>query len=619
MTNTSELINTLTNLTADHGMDAAIHAPGEKSLNYNQLRAQMLYCVNVLNSLSIKASSRVAVILPNGPEMATCCLGVMASAICAPLNPGYNESDFRFYLEDLDASIVIIPYGSNSKAKKIAEKSGIHVLELISDNHLNAGEFHFAEYDDVTSNVVPIPLAESTALILHTSGTTSRPKIVPLSHKNLYTSACNVSSSLLLNNNDSCLNVMPLFHIHGIVAALLAPLVSEGSVICTPGFNDNNFLQWISEYQPSWYTAVPTIHQSVLKLSDEYHAINENHQFRFIRSSSSALPPATLNALQKMFNTPVIEAYGMTEAAHQMTCNPLQDGKQKNSSVGLQAGPEVAIMNTHNELLDIGETGEIVIRGNNVFCGYENNEKANKESFSSGWFRTGDQGYFDKDGYLFISGRLKEIINRGGEKISPREIDEVLTEHPFVLQAVAFSLPHESLGEDIAAAVVLKPNQKMTEQMLRFYLFDKLSDFKVPSKVIFLDEIPKGATGKIQRLKMAELLADYLQEKHIAPVTDIQRYLSNIFHEVLNIDPIGCTDNFFTIGGDSLQATQVISRVNAYYDIDLPIPFLFRYPSITELSSQIESALQNQEEAMAQLVTEIENLSDEEIERLLNE
>jgi acyl-CoA synthetase (AMP-forming)/AMP-acid ligase II len=343
-------------------------------------------------------------------------------------------------------------------------------------------------------------MTEDIALVLHTSGTTSRPKIVPLSHANVCASAVHISKSLLLTADDRCLNIMPLFHIHGLMAAVLASLAVGGNVYCTPGFNAMKVFGWLNEAQPTWYTAVPTMHQAILARAERNRGIVAKSNLRFIRSSSSSLPPNVMAELEKTFKCPVIESYGMTEAAHQMSSNPLPPNPRKAGSVGLPAGPEIAIMDNDGSLLANGSIGEIVIRGPNVSLGYEANPKANEAAFTHGWFRTGDQGQMDADGYLRITGRLKEIINRGGEKISPREVDEVLLQHPSVAQAVTFAIPDPKLGEEVGVAIVLKEGQTLDKQAVKDFASSKLASFKIPRTILFVDEIPKGATGKLVRL-----------------------------------------------------------------------------------------------------------------------
>ncbi|MEC8289088.1 MAG: AMP-binding protein, partial [Pseudomonadota bacterium] len=322
-------------------------------------------------------------------------------------------------------------------------------------------------------------------------------------------SAGHIAESLKLVAEDRCMNIMPLFHIHGLIAAVLSSLGAGASVHCAPGFNALRVFSWLDEIEPSWYTAVPTMHQAILsRASRNTESVGRARaNLRLIRSSSSSLPPQVMKELEDTFDVPVVEAYGMTEAAHQMACNPLPPATRKPGSVGIAAGPEVAIMDeSDSKLIEIGKVGEIVIRGPNVTPGYENNPEANASSFTDGWFRTGDQGVMDEEGYILITGRLKEIINRGGEKISPREVDEVLMDHPAVAQAVTFAMPHDKLGEEVAAAIVLREGELAEESDVRDFVSRHLADFKVPRRVLVLDEIPKGATGKLQRIGLAEKL-----------------------------------------------------------------------------------------------------------------
>jgi oxalate---CoA ligase len=488
-----------------HDDAVAIAAHGAPPLTYAALRALIDRSVRSLNELGVGRGDRVGIVLPNGPEMATAFLCVASAAASAPLNPAYKQDEFEFYLEDLKAKALIVEAGSETPALRAAEKLGVAVITLAPEPQAGAGAFRLS--GSVTSAAArPGPAEpEDVALILHTSGTTSRPKIVPLSHANIWTSARNIATTLELSANDRALNVMPLFHIHGLIAGLLAPLSRGGSVFCTPGFNALKFFAEMEEAKPTWYTAVPTMHQTVLTRAGRHKDVIARHPLRFVRSSSASLPPTVIGELEAAFKCPVIEAYGMTEAAHQMASNPL-NGIRKPGSVGLAAGPEVAIMDEKGRLLDRGEIGEVVIRGENVTAGYESNPKANGEAFVEGWFRTGDQGVIDADGYLSLTGRLKEIINRGGEKISPREVDEALMDHPAVLQAVAFAVPHPMLGEDVGAAVVLREGLTATEQELGAFLSERLAAFKTPRKILFLAEIPKGATGKLQRIGLAQKL-----------------------------------------------------------------------------------------------------------------
>jgi acyl-CoA synthetase (AMP-forming)/AMP-acid ligase II len=481
----------------------AIRAPGRPALSYAGLRDLAAATMARLNSIGIGRNDRVAIVLPNGPEMAAAFIAIGAGATTAPLNPAYRADEFNFYLTDLKAKALVVQKGVATEARDVAAKLGVAVLELVPGDL--AGSFTLEGGAPAQAAQPGAAEAGDIALVLHTSGTTARPKIVPLSQANICASARHIGATLSLSPADACLNIMPLFHIHGLIAAVLSSLGAGGAVICTPGFDALRFFRLLDEERPSWYTAVPTMHQTILTRADRNAEIIERAKLRFIRSSSASLPGPVMEQLEAVFGCPLVESYGMTEASHQMASNPLA-GPRKPGSVGQAAGPEVAIMDDDGKILQQGEIGEVVIRGPNVTAGYEANPDANAKAFTNGWFRTGDQGAFDAEGYLTLTGRLKELINRGGEKVSPLEVDGVLSAHPAVAQALTFAMPHAKLGEEVAAAVVLREGAACTERELRDFAAQQLADFKVPRKVVFLPEIPKGATGKLMRIGLAEKL-----------------------------------------------------------------------------------------------------------------
>jgi len=565
----------------------AITAPGRSPLTYGQLHALSTSTLGRLNAATINRGDRIAMVLPNGPEMAAAFLSVAAGASAAPLNPAYQAAEFEFYLSDLKAKALMIQTDMDSPARAAAKKLSIPIIELLPLADQAAGSFTLSGESAATAHP-SYSTPNDEALVLHTSGTTSRPKIVPLSQQNICASAHNIAATLALTTEDLCLNIMPLFHIHGLMAAVMASLAAGAGVICSTGFDRDRFFDWLKQCRPTWYTAVPTMHMAILEAADDHRDIIAETPLRFIRSSSASLPPQVMKRLEHVFKAPLIEAYGMTEAAHQIASNPLPPAARKPGSVGLSAGPEVAIMDAACSILTPGETGEIVIRGDNVTAGYESNPEANGQAYAHGWLRTGDQGRLDQDGYLHITGRLKEIINRGGEKVSPREVDEALLEDPEVVQAVTFAVPHASLGEDIAAAVVVKDKAGLTGNALRQGLFGRLADFKIPNKIIIVTEIPKGPTGKIQRIGLADKLAHELQDGYTAPRSALETSLAAIFAEALGTEsPIGIHDNFFSAGGDSLSGARVIDRIRERLCCELPVTALFRLPTIAELSGEV--------------------------------
>ncbi len=577
---------------------AAILGLAAKPLTFGGLDQLISRTLERLNTLGIGRKETVAIVLPNGPLMATAFLSISSAATCAPLNPGYTAAEFEFYLNDLRPRALIVQAALPSPARDVARARGIPLLELQPAEDQPAGVFTLQGGDNgIPASAGPTRTGD-VALLLHTSGTTSRPKIVPLTHKNLCASARSIVRSLQLGEADRCLNIMPLFHIHGLVAALLASLMAGASVACTQGFLAPEFFEWLETFEPTWYTAVPSMHQAILARADSNRGILEGSRLRLIRSCSSPLAPKVMHDLEAAFHVPVIEAYGMTEASHQMASNPLPPGIRKPGSVGLPAGPEIAIMGPGDKRLrPAGETGEIVIRGGGVTRGYANNPEANQAAFTDGWFRTGDQGYLDSEGYLFITGRLKEIINRGGEKISPREIDEVFLAHPAVAQAVTFALPDDRLGETVAVAIVLR-DPKASPEELRKYASQRLALFKVPENIILLQEIPKGPTGKIQRIGMAARLglagvepAAAEARPFVAPRTDLEKDIAAIWQEVLRRDRIGVNDRFRSSGGDSMLATVIHLRIEDRFKIRLPLADLYAAATIAEQAALVESVM----------------------------
>ena len=608
------LSDRLVDLLAGHD-DAcvALSCPGGRGLCYADLADQVNYVGRVLRANDVGAGDRVATILPNGPCMASAFLGVAAYSTCAPLNPQFSEAELEFYFSDLDVAAIIVPANMDTAARKVAQRAGIKVLDLEAAVS-SSGVFRFSGFDTIPDVPIQPATADDVALILHTSGTTSRPKMVPLSHRNLCASASAIKQTLRLTPDDVCLNVMPLFHIHGLVGVLLSSLAAGASVICAPGFNGDQFRTGLKRDRPSWYSAVPTIHQSVLEVVGSGLTPGE-HNLRFIRSSSSALPPVVMSKLEEAFGVPVIESYGMTEASHQMASNPLPPGQRKPGSVGQAAGPALAIMDESGGILGRGEVGEIVIRGPSVTTGYVNNAKANDAAFTNGWFRTGDQGFLDPDDYLHITGRLKEIINRAGEKVSPREVDEVLLENDAVSQAVTFAMPHPTLGEDVVAAVVLREGFSVSEVDLRAFVFSRLVPAKVPTQILLVPSIPKGPTGKIQRIGLHEKLGRLLRQPFVPAGTAIEKMLVLWWREVLSVDAVGLHDNFFMLGGDSLRAMRLVARIQDELFVELSVAELFRQPTVEQFSRVLEQA---QEDRTAALAAYVDQLSDDEVEKLLS-
>lgn len=480
--------------------ETAISVPGGVRLTYGALRRQVAAAADALASFGLRRGDRIALVYPNGPEAVVLFLAAASTGTAAPLNAAYKEDEFRFYLGDIGARALIVPPGQAEPARRALPADAI----LVEGTFDGGAELRLEGTASRKANrTAPHPTGDDVALVLHTSGTTSRPKLVPLRQRNLFHSAENIARTYELGPEDVALCVMPLFHIHGLMASTMATFSSGGTVVIPPKFDAMTFWPVARDAGATWYSAVPTIHQMLL-MRHRGDRPPGSEKLRFIRSSSSALSPETMRQLESRFSAPVLEAYGMTEASHQMASNPLPPGDRRPGTVGVGTGVRIGIMDEEGAVLPQGAQGEVVIRGPSVIDGYASNPEANARSFTGGWFRTGDQGFLDPDGYLSLVGRLKEMINRGGEKIAPREIDDALLQHPAVGEAVAFGAPHPTWGEEVAAAVVLKT--EVSEKELIAFAREHLADYKVPRKLYIVDQIPRTATGKIQRRSVAEAL-----------------------------------------------------------------------------------------------------------------
>ncbi len=477
------------------------------SISYGNLRDQVQAVAEQLAAAGVSRGDRVATSLTNGLPVIVSFLAAGLVGTAAPLNPAYKEDEFRFYLEDTAAKVLLLPPTGADDARRAAVERGVPILTIDMDA---AGTVSLTDANGtpVARKAFTPPTVDDVALVLHTSGSTGRPKRVPLKHANLSISAQNVARSYDLSANDVSLCVMPLFHVHGLVASTLATLASGGTVVVPAKFSPLSFWRTARDHGVTWYSAVPTLHQLLLARagdpSDPSRRPAGTEKLRFIRSCSASLPPAVMHALEAAFGAPVLEAYGMTEAAHQMSSNPLPPSERRPGSVGRGTNVKISIMDKTGNHLPIGEAGEVVIQGPNVITGYENNPEANASSFVDGWFRTGDQGVLDDRGYLTLVARIKELINRGGEKISPREIDEVLQTHPSVAEAVCFGVPHGTWGEEVAAAVVLREGETASEADLLAFCKERMAEFKRPKKIHITQAIPRTATGKIQRGAVAK-------------------------------------------------------------------------------------------------------------------
>ncbi len=570
----------------------AVLAPGRAPLTYRRLHQHVEAMGRTLRAMGIGRGDRVAVILPNGPELAVAILSLAAVATCIPMNPAYGPEELDRYFAALAPRALVTEAGIDSPARRAAVARGVRVLELSAASDAEAGLFALAGDDAAARPEAPTEPGYA-ALMIITSGTTARPKLVPLTHANVCASAYCLVAAVALTENDRCINMMPLFHGHGLNNIFLASMAAGAGVVFTPGCDVDRFFGWLKEFRPTWYSAVPTMHQAIVVQARTHRERAAELRLRFVRSASSSLPPHLFAELEDTFQAPVIEGYGMTESASSpITSNPLPPRRRKPGSVGVRVGLDVAIMDERGALLPDGKTGEVVLRGASVMAGYDGDPAATAAAFAGDWFKTGDLGYFDDDGYLFLVGRIKEIVNRGGEKVSPQEVEDVLLRHPAVAQAVTFAVPHATLGEDVASAVVLRPHADATPKDIRQFAMGHIAAFKVPRQVLIVPEIPKGATGKVQRVRLAAqlgLVADTAPARDpVAPRTPLEKTLAEIWAEVLEVEQVGLHDDFFDLGGDSIHAARVLIRLYEIMHVEAEVSLVFDAPTVAEMAEHIE-------------------------------
>ena len=595
---------------------AAILGIGRKPLSYADLLRQIQRTVEFLNSVGIGRGDRVALIVANGPEAATLCLSVACCATSAPLNPGSTAAELDAYLGDLKPKALIVEESSKSASIEVARRHRIPVIRIVSEGPAAAGSFRleggakkpaehpgFAEPDDI-------------ALMVYTSGSTSRPKMAPLTHRNVCSGANHNVVQLRLKAEDRCLCITALFYTQGILVSVFSSLIAGGSAVCTPGYDPMKFFEWLDEFSPTWYSAPTAVQRSILVYAARHSEIVSRSRLRVIRCSSSPAGPDFIRRMETLFRAPMLDSYGLTETGSTIVGEPLPPARRKRGSVGVAIGCEIAIIDEGGARLEPGQVGEVIVRGPSVIGAYAAAPEINGQAFIDGWLRTGDLGTLDPDGYLFLTGRSKEIINRGGEKISPAEIDEILNAHPAVAEGVAFALPDERLGEEVAAAVVLRdglPPSAQMEAELREFCAARLASFKVPRRIVFPTAMPKSATGKTLRIGMAERLG--LTEKPGLPASAarkelpamqvgraagcpagrsprgiVEMVLLHIWEEELNRRPIGIYDDFFDLGGDSLLGARLLARVEETFGKELALASLFEVPTVARMASVLSES-----------------------------
>src|SRR5262245_18036162 len=568
------------------GTSPALVSLDGRVLTYSELLTLVTRIVSRLRDEGVSPTSRVGIVLPNGFGMSVTLLGVCGAGIAVPFNPNHQASEYRQYFAITNIAYLVLPSQADSPARDVAEEIGLKIIEL------GAKDWQIGTDQAIHRNApLAIPstgLENNVAMILMTSGSTGGPKRVPLTHRNLSAAAYTVCDSLSLSPGDLCLSMWEQYHIGGIADLLLAPIVGGCPVLCAGSFNAKRFYELLEARQPTWFQGVPATLRELLVYGKQRDRRPEGSSLRFMRSVAAALPRELMAHLEQYFGVPVIQTFGMTEAAPLITTNLLPPGRRKPGSVGKPHGPDVSVMDGSGRPLSHGKHGEIAVRGDNVFAGYEGDPATNASVFKAGWFYTGDVGYVDQDGYLFLVGRSKEMINRGGEKIFPFEIEEVLSRHPDVAQVAACALPHPTLGEDVAVAVVLKEGRTLEEDAVRKFAGEHLSDFKIPRVIVFTKSLPRCPVGKVRVAELSSIVVEARSKRgHTAPQDGLQTLLAKLWMTELYLKRVSVDEEFSGLGGESLSRIRVLFALDELRGTPLRQSLLTESTTIRELAEKI--------------------------------
>jgi acyl-CoA synthetase (AMP-forming)/AMP-acid ligase II/acyl carrier protein len=576
---------------------AAIVATGFQPLSYRELQCLIGEVRAALYLAGLGRRARIAIAIPNGPQAALAIVAVACSAVSIPLNPRQTLREIEIGLATLRPDAVLLFRGDDSVARRAAEEKGIAIIEVTQSKE---GTLGFETVEPPISTAATLdesdePDPNAPAFILQTSGTASEPKLIPFSHRNMLAAAARVQAWFNLSSQDRCLSVSPVFYSHGLKVTVFTPLLSGGTVVFPADPSKFDYAEWFTFLRPTWYSAGPTLHRLIFDRTNFRADAITGHSLRFVLSGGAPLPRNVLEGLQDTFGVPVVEHYGSSEAA-QISANLPPPGPCKPGTCGVPPPDTIAIVGDDGHRLPPGKLGEILVGGPTVISGYLDAPELNRACFLDGWFRSGDIGSIDEDGFLTLHGRKTDVINRGGEKISPLEIDEALMRHPAILEAAAFSVPHPRLGEDVVAAVILRPGMTTTSVELRKYLQEQVAPFKVPRRIVFREQLPKGTTGKVLRRRLTESweggpaadtqVAPSLAENTLAN-KDLVKELTNLWERLLRITPVSVDDDFFEKGGDSLLVMEMLSELEWRTGLTIPSSILFEATTIRQLVQKL--------------------------------
>ncbi len=584
---------------------------GRPSLTYQALLDLTQAIVVQLRSLGLEPGDIVAIALDNGADFLTSILSVASIATALPLNPNQPEAEIRRYFQQLDIKAVIIANNSKSAICAVADSLNILILELNVDVTAPAGQFRLSKTSSLvqSANIINTskkisPKLSDYAVLVGTSGATGQPKIISLTHESFFVSINHAAEWMQLTQSDRSLVLTPLAMLHALVRSSCPLLLKGGEVVCTPGYNPAEILDWIDRYQPSFFTAVPSMYRSILQQVNEMNWTPKKSSLRFLVTGSDKIVASEIQAVESVFSVPLIQFYGMSEVSPLPAVRGLPPEITPDGAIG-KINPlwQVACLDEELNLLLPEQEGEIVLRGGyiNQLVGISQDRK----SKSDDWFHTGDLGYLDSQGFLYFTGRVDNRINRGGKKIYAVDVESVLLTHPAIKAAVVFGIEDNLYGECIGAVVVLHSGHSATSESIRKFMLSQIAEFKVPDLILIEDTLPLNTFGKVKRKTLAahfglknvlaykKQAAINARTKYIAPRTQVERDLAQIWSNLLKVDFLSIEDNFFALGGHSLLAIQMLFCIQEVFAVDLPMHSLFYSPTVAELALKIECLQQS--------------------------
>jgi acyl-CoA synthetase (AMP-forming)/AMP-acid ligase II/thioesterase domain-containing protein len=602
----AQQIRRYSELQPDH---PAVVAVGSKPLSYRALQFFIDAFRTCLREAGFGPNARIAVGLPHGPHAALAIVATTCSAIAVPFNPKQTSAEIETRFDVLRLDAVLLPQSSDCVVRRVAERRGLTIIEAVAAKDSELGfkiivrQTNSAKLSDESDK----PHPETPAFILQTSGTSGEPKLIPFSHDNMLAAAARLQAWFQLKPEDRCLNASPVYYSHGLKVTVFTPLLTGGTIVFPTDPSRFDFSEWFSTLKPTWYSAGPTLHRLVFDHTGDRPDAKTAHALRFILSGGAPLPREVREGLQLALGVPVVEHYGSSEAA-QIAANVPSPGPCKPGTCGVPWPDTLVIVDENGKAVAPGEQGEILLRGPTVISGYLDAEALNRASFVDGWFKTGDIGSLDEEGFLTLHGRRNDLINRGAEKIWPIEIENALMRHPAVAEAAAFAVPHPRLGEDVAAAVALRPGTQVLSVELRKYLGEILSSFKVPRQIFVLDRLPKGSTGKIMRRELSASLPSKTVAPQPVPISSadalLSKQLTELWLRLLKSGPLTIDDDFFEKGGDSLLAAEMLVEIERLIGRPVSPSILFEATTIRQLMGKLSGTESSQSKILLQLFPE---------------